>query len=64
MGIQMPKQKIDVVKMMKQAELKITFHIKRLKELRLRIWIGTQLIKLASKIINCGIKFEKDQSCG
>jgi hypothetical protein len=51
------KTSVDVVDAMRGINLRVDF--RRVRELSWRIWLGTKLIGLAARIMNCGIEFEK-----
>ena len=47
---------IDATKLTEQLTLVVT--IKNIRELRLRLWIGEKLIRLAARIMNMNIELE------
>lgn len=50
---QIPIRKLDVL------EMTVTFHTTR--ELRLRMWIGTRLIRLAARVMGCDLNLREQQ---
>lgn len=48
----------DIVESMRYATLIVTW--KRMREMRVRLWIGTRLMLLTAWILNCNIEFEND----
>ena len=52
----MAKATTDCVKTMRSITL--TVKLKRLNELRLRVWLGRQMLKLAALVMNCNIEME------
>jgi len=49
---------VDAVKSMKSLTIRV--RIRRWREMRIRNWIGAQLVKLAALIMNCSIEFIRD----
>ena len=47
---------LDMVNLMKNCTLKVTIH--REREMKIRVWIAMQLIKLATLITGMGIEFD------
>ena len=50
---------IDMVKVAGQMTIKVTY--KRVREMRIRLWMATRLIILAAIITGMGIEFVDDQ---
>jgi len=48
---------VDLVRAARKTTLHVT--IKRKQEMKVRMWIASQFIKLAAWIMNMGIEFEK-----
>ena len=53
------EMEIDMAKMTSKMTLKVTY--KRVREMRIRLWMATRLIILAAIIAGMGIEFEQDQ---
>jgi len=54
----MAKPSIDAVNVAKHLTLNVT--LKRVREFKMRVWIGVQLIRLAARIMNVGLQLDKD----
>lgn len=50
---------IDVVEVAGQMTIHVTY--KRVREMRIRMWIATRLVLLAALVTGMGIEFEDDQ---
>ena len=49
---------VDVVKLARRMTLHVNVNIKRKSEFKVRLWIASQLIKLAAWVTNMGIEWE------
>lgn len=56
----MTRPMIDIVKLMKQFEMKVTF--KRVKEMKLRMWLASWFLRIAFWIMGMdySIEYEED----
>lgn len=53
---------IDSVKVMKTVTINVK--IKRFNELKIRLWLGVQLIKLAALVMNMNVEIVEDENDG
>jgi len=51
--------KVDAVKQMQGITIKVKFC--RSRELRVRIWIAEQILRLAARVLNCDIKLVESE---
>jgi len=53
---------VNSVALMRGCRLVVKVRVTRLRELKLRIWLAKQLIRLAARVLNCGMTlgFEED----
>lgn len=53
---------VNSVALMRGCRLVVKVRVTRLRELRLRIWLAKGLIRLAARVLNCGMTlgFEED----
>jgi hypothetical protein len=58
MSIPISKQTIYIGDLKPMEELTVILHIKGLKVLMVRLWLGKKLLKLAAKVIGCGFRVE------
>ncbi len=50
---------VDAVKMMRRTVM--TVKVERIKELRIRMWIASRLLRLVGLVLNCNLVVEKTE---
>jgi hypothetical protein len=58
MSIPIGKRTIYIGDLKPMEKLTVTLHVKGLKVLMVRLWLGKKLLKLAAKVIGCGFRID------